>query len=705
MKTFTVIILSLLLATCTQQQKTNSENKTSKMDSTKHKYTNALIEETSPYLLQHAHNPVNWLPWGKEALNKAKKENKPLLISIGYSACHWCHVMEHESFEDEEVAQVMNEKFVCIKIDREERPDIDNIYMSAVHLMGQRGGWPLNCFAMPDGKPFYGGTYFPKSNWIQLLNTLSDEYKNNPEKVLEYATKLTDGIKQSDFIEKVDDTSKFNMEVAETAVERIRKHFDLEDGGANHAPKFPIPNNYDFLLQYYYHTKDKSILDFVELTLKKMAYGGIYDQIGGGFARYSVDAYWKVPHFEKMLYDNAQLVSLYSNAYKLTKNPLYKNVVFETIEFIKSELTSSEGFFYSALDADSEGVEGKYYVWQKNELQLLLEKKHDVFASYYNVNQKGFWEHGNYILLRDEDDDTIAQKHQLTIQELNSIINECKNILTKERSKRVKPGLDDKSLTSWNALMITGLVDAYTAFGEDKFLKLATKNADLILGKQLDKNGQLNHSYKEGKSTINGYLEDYSFTIEALINLYQATLEEKWLNEANNLTTYTIKHFYNHQNSLFYFTREDADDIIARKMEIGDNVIPASNSSMAKSLFLLGKYFNNSKYEQIAFQMLKNVEADLPKYVFSYSNWAILLLNQSNNFYEVAITGNEANAKLDELNKHYIPNKLVVGSKKESNLPLLKGKFANDKTMIYVCFNKACQKPVSEISETLEQLN
>ncbi len=667
------------------------------------KYTNSLINETSPYLLQHAHNPVNWLPWNEETLKKAQQENKPLIISIGYSACHWCHVMEHECFEDEEVAQVMNKHFVCIKVDREERPDVDNIYMTAVQLMQQRGGWPLNCFALPDGKPFYGGTYFPKQNWMQLLNSVASEFQNNYDEIVKHANNVTKGIVESDLIKKTEDENPFDMSVLEVAVTRIKKHFDLTEGGTDRAPKFPLPNNYSFLLQYYYHTKDKSILDFVELTLNKMAYGGIYDQIGGGFARYSVDGYWKVPHFEKMLYDNGQLVSLYSEAYQLTKNPLYKHVVYQTLAFVERELMAGNGAFYSALDADSEGEEGKFYVWTKEELETILKDEYSLIQEYYNLNSLGFWE-GNQILLRIKDDEEIAKKFNLTFSELEHKIKQINTLLLNERAKRVRPGLDDKTLTSWNALMLRGFVDAYQFFGEKSFLETALKNARFIITNQLRKDGGLNHNYKNGISNIDGYLEDYSFTIEAFISLYQATLDENWLNHSKKLADYCMEHFQNKENSLFYFTSKDASDIIARKIEIADNVIPASNSSMAKALFLLGKYFEEENYSHTAHQMLKNIEKDISNYVFNYSNWGILLLNMANSFFEVAICGKDAFVKLAELNQYYLPNKLMIGSIEKSNLPLLEGKHTNEKTMLYVCYNKSCQKPTDKVEEAIAQL-
>jgi len=697
-----ITTFSLFLFSCSnngkpQQQTTNS------MQTTTHKFTNNLVKETSPYLLQHAHNPVDWHAWNDETLAKAQKENKLLLISIGYSACHWCHVMEHESFEDEAVAKLMNEHFICIKIDREERPDIDQIYMNAVQLMTGSGGWPLNCFALPTGEPFYGGTYYQKKQWMYVLEQVANEYNTNPQKVIDYAHELTEGIQKSELLPKVVNESPFSMEIIETSVVRFLKNIDLEEGGQNRAPKFPMPNNYEFLLNYYYHTKNSEALHAVNLTLTKMAFGGIYDQIGGGFARYSTDSYWKAPHFEKMLYDNAQLVSLYSKAYQLTKNELYKNVVYQTLTFVQREMTAKNGAFFSALDADSEGKEGKYYVWSKEELEQLLNNDFDVMADYYNINSNGKWEE-SYILLRSETDETIAQKHTISVETLQKIVAKSNTILLSEREKRIKPGLDDKTLTSWNALMLKGYVDAYTAFGEKEFLDAALKNATFLIENQLRKDGGLNHNYKNEVSNLDGYLEDYSFTIEAFIALYEATFDEKWLITANNLMEYSIAHFYDETTGFFYFTSNNAKGLIARKMELSDNVIPASNSSIAKGLFLLGEYFYEENYSNKASQMLKNIENQMPQYIGGYSNWAMLYLNYTHSFYEIAISGNDALQKRKEISQHFIPNKLIVGSKSESALPLLKDKFSAQNTLIYVCYNKACQKPVETVSEALEQL-
>lgn len=669
-----------------------------------HQYTNRLIDETSPYLLQHAHNPVDWYPWGEEAFEKARTENKLILVSVGYSACHWCHVMERESFEDSTVAEYMNEHYVCIKVDREERPDVDDVYMTAVQLMTQRGGWPMNCFTLPDGRPIYGGTYYAKQDWMNLLGQLHTVYETEPEKVLEYAERLTEGIQQEGLVPKNVEATAFETAHNDQLVASWSKQFDSREGGPNRAPKFPIPNNYQYLLRYAHHTGDERIMEHVLLTLDKMAYGGIYDQVGGGFARYSVDYLWKVPHFEKMLYDNAQLVTLYSEAYQATNDEEYKDIVYETLAFIAREMTSEEGAFYSALDADSEGEEGKFYIWTKEEVEAMAGDQFPVVKDYYNIKQAGYWEEDNYILLRRDRDENIANKHNISVEELRTIIKAFDAKALEERSKRVRPGLDDKSLTSWNALMLKGYVDAYKVFGETAFLDAALKNAEFIVQKQWRKDGALNHSYKEGRSTINGYLEDYCFTIEAFVALYEATFNQEWLDRAKQLTDYTLSHFFDESSSMFFFTSDLDPALIARKKEVNDNVIPASNSSMAKALFQLGHYFDDAKYLDISNQMLKNVYEDMPRYGAGYSNWGQLLMHHLYPYYEVAVVGSEADQRWKEFNQNYLPNVLYVGSFQDSQLPLLELKMVDGQTTIYVCQNKTCQLPVTETNEALKQI-
>jgi len=673
------------------------------------KFTNSLINETSPYLLQHAHNPVNWHAWNDEALALAKKENKLLLISIGYSSCHWCHVMEHESFENEEVAVIMNRHFINIKVDREERPDIDQVYMNAVQLMTGRGGWPLNCIALPDGRPIWGGTYFPKENWIKALEQLSKMYKEKPEEVIEYAVKLTEGIKDTDLLPLNTVQQEFTVLQLHSAVAEWKQYMDFDLGGRKGAPKFPMPNNYSFLLRYGVQSNNTEILEYVNTSLTNMAYGGIYDQIGGGFSRYSVDKKWHVPHFEKMLYDNGQLVSLYAEAYQATKNELYKNIVYETLQFIENELTNSEGAFYSSLDADSINAKGKleegaFYVWTKDELKAILNNDFELFSEYYSVNYYGYWEHDNYVLIRKNSDEEIAKNNSITVTELKTKVDVWKKVLLKERSKKERPRLDDKSLTSWNALMLKGYIDAFKVFNEPHFLEVAIKNATFIYTKQLQESGNLNHSYKNGSSTINGFLEDYATVIDAYISLYEATVNEFWLQTAKQLTDYSLDHFFNRERAMFYFTSDEDTDLITRKMEIEDNVISASNSIMANNLFKLSHYYSNSYFLKISKQMLHNVEERTQKYGSGYSNWLQLMCNFSSNFYEIAVSGKDLKMKISEINKNYIPNKLIAGSTKKSTIPLMEGRFSESDTLIYICVEGACQLPEKEVESALKQL-
>lgn len=675
----------------------------------KHKYTNSLIDETSPYLLQHAHNPVDWRAWNKETLELAKKENKLILISIGYSSCHWCHVMEHESFENDSVAAVMNKHFINIKVDREERPDVDQVYMNAVQLMTGSGGWPLNCIALPDGRPIWGGTYFPKENWINALEQLATMYQEKPEEMIGYAEKLTEGVQNSGLVTLNKEAIDFSVTDINASVEEWIQNMDLDLGGKKGAPKFPMPANYQFLLRYGFQAKNTKILDYVNTSLTNMAYGGIYDQIGGGFSRYSVDIKWHVPHFEKMLYDNGQLVSLYSDAYQATKNDLYKKTVYETLAFIERELTTNEGAFYSSLDADSvneKGTleEGAFYVWKSLELQALLKDDYLLFADYYNINHYGYWEHENYVLIRNKTTKEIAEKHEISVNDLENKVLEWQQLLLNERDKKERPRLDDKSLTSWNALMLKGYINAYTVFNEPKFLETAIKNATFIYTKQLQDDGNLNHNYKNGKSTINGYLEDYSTVIDAYIALYEATLNELWLTTAKQLTDYTFDHFFDEEKHMFYFTSNEDSALITRKMEIEDNVISSSNSIMAANLFKLSHYYSNNYYLKVSKQMLSNVKAQAQQYGSGYSNWLQLMCDFSGDYYEIAISGEDALDKLTEINQHYIPNKLIAGSTTKSTIPILEGRFNNDETYIYICVDGACKLPETTTNKAINQL-
>jgi len=670
-----------------------------------YKYTNELISESSPYLLQHSHNPVNWYPWGDKALKKAKDENKMVIISIGYSACHWCHVMEHESYEDTTVARIMNEHFISIKVDREERPDIDQVYMNAAYLTSGNGGWPLNVFALPDGKPFFAGTYFSKTNLIKVLNYFIDIQHKDPSSLTDQANKITNGIKSIENIVFVNEKSVLTNSDLDSFFDNQKPNIDFEKGGMKQAPKFPMPSIWEYLMHYYSISKNPDVLKAVTSTLDNMAKGGIYDQIGGGFSRYSTDEDWHIPHFEKMLYDNAQLVSLYTHAWQLTKNPLYKNIVYEILDFIEREMTSGEGGFYSSLDADSEGEEGKFYVWTKDEVESFLGKEAPLFLDYFDLTKNGNWENRKNVLRIKYSDIEISKKYNITVGELKKKLENARVLMLKNRNKRVKPGIDDKILTSWNAIMLKGYIDAYRAFGEVRFLKTALKNADFITDNAIEKNDEITRNYKNGKSSVAGLLDDYSFTISAFIDLYQATFDEKWLYKSKDLTDYVILHFFDTSSGMFYYTPDNHSDLIARKMEIYDNVIPSSNSEMAMNLFLLGNYFNNESNIQKASQMLTNVRKDLHQNIFSYSNWGLLAIHLIKPIYEVAIVGPDWEQIRTTMDSNYLPDTIFLGGENEGTLNLLEDKLVSGQTTIYVCVDKSCKIPVTESENALLQMN
>ena len=673
------------------------------------KFTNNLIRETSPYLLQHAHNPVNWEAWHPEVIQRAKEKNKLLLISIGYAACHWCHVMEHECFEDEEVAETMNAHFVNIKIDREERPDIDHIYMDALQMMTGSGGWPLNILALPDGRPFWGATFVKKKEWIQVLNQLQDLYKKQPEKIIGYAENMANGLNEINAITAGNNDQKIKTSEIKDIVANWSTYFDTFFGGYKRAPKFMMPVNLNFLMHYGISENDENIQEYVNTTLTRMAWGGIFDHVGGGFSRYSVDTKWHVPHFEKMLYDNGLLISLYAKAYAVTKNQLYKNVVQESISFLKEELLDKNHGFYSSLDADSHTPDGKleegaYYVWQEKQLKELLADDFEIFKAYFNINSYGFWENENYVLIRDSEALQIAQEHSITVNELQHLISKCLSLLKKERNKRIKPRLDDKILTSWNGLALKGLTDAYTYIGDEVYLELALNNANFILSKLMAQDGALFHNHKNGRSTIPAFLEDYAAVIDGFLGLYEATFNEKWLTRSLQLTDYVIDNFIDDSTGLFFFTSKNDEVLIRKTLEVSDNVIPSSNSIMANNLFLLSKYFPEKGYEQRFEHMLSTMDPAIKKNPQSHANWLHLSLLNNKDFYEVAIVGEESTEIIKTLQKYYLPNVIFATSKQKSELPLLKDRYVKEKTLIYICQQGTCQLPTESIEEVLKHL-
>ena len=669
---------------------------------------NELQHETSPYLLQHANNPVHWKAWNEKSLAEAKQTNKLLLISIGYSACHWCHVMEHESFEDQEVADVMNAHFVNIKIDREERPDIDAVYMKAVQVMTGRGGWPMNVVALPDGRPVWGGTYFRKNDWIASLEKLQEIYTNTPETIYEYAQQLHEGLQSLSIIPQTKSVTEFDFSILNPWLAKWQKSFDWDFGGMARAPKFMMPCNYDFLLRYGYQTNNSALLDFVTLTLTKMAHGGLFDTVDGGFSRYSVDMKWHVPHFEKMLYDNGQLVSLYAHAYKATANPLYQEVIEKTLQFVEKEWLTPEGSFYSALDADSMTPEnhleeGAFYVWTTPILQELLQADYDLFAVVFNINDFGHWEHGNYVLIQNDSLENLANTHHLSLEFLKEKKKQWEQKLYTAREKRHKPRLDDKCLTSWNAIMLKGFIEAYKALNQKKYLDIALQNAQFILKHLWSDNGHLFRNYKNGKATINAYLEDYAHVIDAFIALYEVTFDETWLQYAKQLTHYSYDHFYDEQQQFFAFTSKTDDALITPHFEVEDNVIPAANSVMASNLFRLSVYFENAYFEKTARQMLQHILPTID-YPSAFSNWLNVLLNFSDQQKELAIVGDKALDYVKKIHQNYHPNILVAGSTKASELPFLKNRFQDKETLFYLCQNNTCEAPTTDFETVLPQL-
>ena len=647
--------------------------------------SNSLINESSPYLLQHAHNPIQWVPWSEVAFEQAKRQNKLVLISIGYSACHWCHVMAHECFEDQEVADLMNAHFINIKVDREERPDVDQVYMAAVQLMTQRGGWPLNCITLPDGRPIYGGTYFPKEQWIHVLKSLVYTFQNDVDKVKEYATKLHEGLSVNELIDIPQTEPNLQSEKLVKLVARWKKQFDWLEGGMSRAPKFPMPNNYTYLLAHSLFFKDEKLQAYVRLTLDKMSYGGIYDQIGGGFTRYSVDMIWKVPHFEKMLYDNAQLMELYALGYEAFQEESYKQIVQEIFTWLQRDMKDESGAYFSALDADSEGEEGKFYCWNEAELKSMIHSDYDLFTDYYAVSNRGFWEDEKYILLKTQSDSECANKWNIPLNDLEKKVSEWKRLLLSERQKRIAPGLDHKCLTSWNAQLIKGMCQAFNALHQEEFLIEARKIGKWILSSQLQSNGKLVHVNTNGVPSIDGFLEDYAHAIDAFIHLYQRTGELTWLEHAKNWTLLVEKEFMHPESKMCYFTSNDTE-LVVRKMEIHDNVIPSSNSVMARNFFRVGTYFREDRWMENARQMLANIYDGMETYGSGYSNWAHLLLEMNQGLTEVHIIELQSNEKITW------PENSLISHHKE--IPMS----ASYATGIFVCAKGTCYPALTTLN-------
>ena len=687
---------------------------------------NQLSKETSPYLLQHAHNPVHWYAWKPEAFEKARREDKPILVSIGYSTCHWCHVMERESFENQSVADFMNEHFVCIKVDREERPDVDQIYMEACQVISGSGGWPLNCFLTPDTRPFFAGTYYPptpaygRPSWQQILQNMAGAYQQKRDIVEEQADKLTGIIRDADKnytkkraisndfqaknalnTEGSDFSNIFNRALLDKMYENLADRFDRVEGGFGGAPKFPSTMSIQYLLDYYFYTKNEDALKHAELSLEKMIQGGIYDQIGGGFARYATDRAWLIPHFEKMLYDNALLIQVISDAYKLTKKTIYKEAIEETLDFVHREMSlviarheATSGVFFSAYDADSEGVEGKFYVWTKAEIEAILGDASPLFCAFYDVTEEGNWEE-NVILWRQTSYETFAENQNLNVSNLKRRLKSARERLFSERDKRIKPSLDDKILLSWNALMISAFAKAFEALNTEGYRKTAVDALDFILIHFKNPEGGYFHTYKNGQAQYAAFLEDYAYLIEALLDVYGITWETKYLIKARELTDYVLDNFGDSSDGLFYFTSKNQTDILLRKKDLYDSAMPSGNATMAKNLGRLGVIFDNPTYKNGHFELLKTVVDSVKMYPTSFSKWASSMVSLVHPPFEIAVLGDDAFDKSLTINALFLPNKILMASiDQNADFPLLD---RNTEGGIFVCQNYACQLPVQTI--------
>ncbi len=705
-----------------------------------HKHTNRLVHETSPYLLQHAHNPVDWYPWNDDAFKKAQAEDKPIMLSVGYSACHWCHVMERESFENEEIAKLMNEHFVSIKVDREERPDIDGIYMQAVQALTQQGGWPMTVFMTPDGRPFYGGTYFPPNDrrygretmpgFPRVLLSIANAYTQHRQEIEEQANNVANFLQQrSDAPLRQRDgttasTGRQPLDMLNSASEPLAADFDDKHGGFGHAPKFPNTMSLELLLRIHLHRRRNEIaeaspkqqhseLAIIEKTLKCMANGGIYDQLGGGFHRYSVDAEWMVPHFEKMLYDNALLSRLYLHAYLVTGQPLYRRVVEETLNYVIREMTAPEGGFYSTQDADSEGEEGKFFLWTQTEVQQALPTGDaTVFMHYYDVTQHGNFDVKN-ILHVDYDAQQVADEAKISLPELQTILTRDRDILFKRREQRVKPARDEKILTSWNGLMLRSFAEAARYLTRPDYLLVAVNNANFLLN-NLRQQGRLLRTYKDGRARLNGYLEDYAFLADGLLALYEASFDVRWFNEARSLMDSAIALFADQQKGGFFDTGSDHEQLISRPKDIMDNAIPAGNSVAADVLLRLAAFTGDDTYRQRADDYLQPLAEIMVQHPQAFGHALAALDFALSPSKEIAIIGQprEANTRflLEAVNNHYLPTSVLASAAPDDSaaiqaVPLLAHRPLKDgKASAYVCQHFACLAPVNAPDELAKLL-
>ncbi|MGQ9815233.1 MAG: thioredoxin domain-containing protein [Candidatus Roseilinea sp.] len=676
---------------------------------------NQLAHESSPYLLQHANNPVDWHPWGEEALRKAREENKPIFLSIGYAACHWCHVMEHESFEDAETAEILNRYFVSIKVDREERPDLDAIYMEAVVGMTGSGGWPMSVWLTPDGVPFYAGTYFPKTprygmpSFKQVLTTLAEAWVNEPEKIEQTRQSLIEFYAQQNHaLSKT--AERLSTSAREAAVQALDRAFDRANGGWGRAPKYPQPMTIEFLLRYWQQTGDERARSMIDKTLTAMAEGGMYDQLGGGFHRYSTDARWLVPHFEKMLYDNSQLARAYLHAWQATGNSTHQRVAVETLDYVAREMTHPAGGFYSTQDADSEGEEGKFFVWSADEVWDLLGAEAVLFSDVYDVTRGGNWEDHNILHIA-RPVEAVAHAHGLDVPTLQGILAEARRKLFAAREQRVKPGRDEKVLTAWNGLMLAAFAEAACALRRDDYLQIAIRNADFLLRELRAPNGRLFRTWKDGHGAkLNGYLEDYTHLAEGLIALYQSTFDPRWFVAARELMEMALAHF-RAEDGGFYDTSDDHEQLVTRPRDLQDNAVPSGNAMAAAVLLKLGAYTGEARYIEIAESLLGRVQDAMQRYPTAFGQWLIAHDLAVNAPLEIALAGNpnaaDTQALLQVAFSGFRPNQVVALKQpgESSPIPLLEGREQIvGKATAYVCRRFACQMPVTEPADLQRQL-
>ena len=670
---------------------------------------NRLINEQSPYLLQHAHNPVAWYPWGDEAFEKAKAEHKPVIVSIGYAACHWCHVMEKESFEDEATAAFMNEHFVCIKVDREEHPDVDHLYMDAVQAIGGQGGWPLNVFVTPERAPYYGGTYYPprpaynRPSWMQLLQRMAEIWHNQPDQVAQQAEQMIQHLRQASQKIFTQTITEINKETCKEITNNLLKQADIEKGGFGNAPKFPGTMAISYLLEHYHFTGYEPALKHALHSLDAMIEGGIYDQLAGGFARYATDRNWLAPHFEKMLYDNALLVSSLCDGYSITKDQRYRKIIEETIAFVEAELKDKSGGYYCALDADSEGEEGKYYTWTWAEWIAVTGDDGGLVSQYFGVRPEGNWE-GTNILHVAKSINELALENNLSSKDVAQRIDETKHKLLTVRNKRIRPLTDDKSLLSWNALMNISLTKAGVVLQNDYYLQMAGAQLEWML-KEFQNHGQLKHAWKNGIAKIPAKLDDYAYLVQALLQHASATGENIWALKAYELMNVIISEF-SREDGFFFYTPVTQKDIPVRKVDLYDGATPSANALMAHNLWICGMCMEESAWIERALLMLQNMNDTVIRYSYSFGYWALLLQRHVAGMKTVVCAGNEADMYRRKMQAFYLPQAFLLTSQKEiSEMPILEKKFFTDKLYIFVCSGQACLSPVSSVDEAFQLLS